>query len=33
MAMTGSALTRSQDTTAEKVAQVILTVDGMAFIR
>jgi Trk K+ transport system NAD-binding subunit len=32
MDLTGSALTKSQDTTAEKVAQVILTVDGMAFI-
>src|SRR5436190_487933 len=32
MDLTGSALTRSQDTTAEKVAQVMLTVDGMAFI-
>jgi Trk K+ transport system NAD-binding subunit len=32
MDLTGSALTRSQDTAAEKVAQVMLTVDGMAFI-
>ena len=32
MDLTGSALTRSQDTPAEKVAQVMLTVDGMAFI-
>src|SRR6266566_1594997 len=32
MDLTGSALTKSQDTTAEKVAQVMLTVDGMAFI-
>ena len=32
MDLTGSALTRSQDTSAEKVAQVMLTVDGMAFI-
>jgi Trk K+ transport system NAD-binding subunit len=32
MDLTGSALTRPQDTSAEKVAQVILTVDGMAFI-
>ena len=32
MDLTGSALTRLQDTSAEKVAQVMLTVDGMAFI-
>ena len=32
MDLTGSALTRPQDTSAEKVAQVMLTVDGMAFI-
>jgi Trk K+ transport system NAD-binding subunit len=32
MDLTGSALTRSQDSPAEKVAQVMLTVDGMAFI-
>ena len=32
MDLTGSALTKSQDTSAEKVAQVMLTVDGMAFI-
>jgi len=32
MDLTGSALTRAQDTAAEKVAQVMLTVDGMAFI-
>ena len=32
MDLTGSALTRSQDAPAEKVAQVMLTVDGMAFI-
>jgi Trk K+ transport system NAD-binding subunit len=32
MDLTGSALTRSQDASAEKVAQVMLTVDGMAFI-
>jgi Trk K+ transport system NAD-binding subunit len=32
MDLTGSALTRSQDNPAEKVAQVMLTVDGMAFI-
>ena len=32
MDLTGSALTESQDTSAEKVAQVMLTVDGMAFI-
>ena len=32
MDLTGSALTRTQDSEAEKVAQVLLTVDGMAFI-
>ena len=32
MDLTGSALTRPQDASAEKVAQVMLTVDGMAFI-
>ena len=32
MDLTGSALTRPQDSSAEKVAQVMLTVDGMAFI-
>ena len=32
MSLTGSALTKPQDTAAEKVAQVMLTVDGMAFI-
>ena len=32
MDLTGSALTRLQDSPAEKVAQVMLTVDGMAFI-
>ena len=32
MDLTGSALTRTQDGEAEKVAQVLLTVDGMAFI-
>jgi Trk K+ transport system NAD-binding subunit len=32
MDLTGSALTRPQDAAAEKVAQVMLTVDGMAFI-
>jgi Trk K+ transport system NAD-binding subunit len=32
MDLTGSALTRAQDSAAEKVAQVMLTVDGMAFI-
>jgi len=32
MDLTGSALTKPQDTAAEKVAQVMLTVDGMAFI-
>jgi Trk K+ transport system NAD-binding subunit len=32
MDLTGSALTKPQDTSAEKVAQVLLTVDGMAFI-
>ena len=32
MDLTGLALTRTQDSEAEKVAQVLLTVDGMAFI-
>ena len=32
MDLTGSALTKTEDSLAEKVAQVILTVDGMAFI-
>ena len=32
MDLTGLALTRPQDSSAEKVAQVLLTVDGMAFI-
>jgi len=32
MDLTGSALTSPRDTSAEKVAQVMLTVDGMAFI-
>ena len=32
MDLTGLALTRPQDASAEKVAQVMLTVDGMAFI-
>jgi Trk K+ transport system NAD-binding subunit len=32
MDLTGSALTRPRDSSAEKVAQVLLTVDGMAFI-
>jgi Trk K+ transport system NAD-binding subunit len=32
MDLTGSALTRPQDSSAEKVAQVMLTVDGVAFI-
>ena len=30
--MTGSALTSAQDDVAEKVAQVLLTVDGMALL-
>src|SRR6202012_5716571 len=32
MDMTGSALTRSQDADPEKVAQVLLTADGMALL-